>query len=291
MRSKQYRLSVADLPSVKRLRVTYRFPAWTGMRPETEDPGGDLRAVEGTSAEVAVVTDRPLANGVILLDDGRRLPLRDGAATVPIEKDGSYHIAAVDQGEAVRLSEDYFIEAQQDRAPSVKIARPGRDARVSPIEEVTVAVEASDDFGLRELALHYSVNGETEKTVKLPRAAAPLPSTWKTTSWRRRRGDPVRHRARTRARRSTPISTSRGQAVRAHLRQSQQSGGGAARASRRIPSARVRSGRRRSSRPPGTRSATPRATRPRRRKTPVPCGSAIQAARPGAVAGEPHAQP
>ena len=32
-----------------------------------------------------------------------------------------YHFAANEQGESVRLSEDYFIEAREDNAPTVKI--------------------------------------------------------------------------------------------------------------------------------------------------------------------------
>ena len=172
VRSKRYRLKVVDLPGIKKLKVIYHFPGWTGMKDKVEDPGGDLRAVEGTDADVAVETDRPLVNGALLFDDGTRLLLRSGEkglriASVPIRKDGMYHIAAVDQGEDVRLSPDYFIEAQKDEPPTVRITRPERDARVNPIEEVTVAVEGQDDFGLNELSLHYSVNGDAEKTVSL----------------------------------------------------------------------------------------------------------------------------
>src|SRR3954451_12551354 len=124
-------------------------------------------------ADVAVGTDRPLTTGALLLDDGSKLPLRTGAdgtviATVPINKDGLYHIAAVESGEDVRLTNDYFIEAQKDQPPEVKITRPGRDFKASPIEEVTVAIDAKDDFGLKQAALHYSVNGGPEKFV--PRA-------------------------------------------------------------------------------------------------------------------------
>jgi hypothetical protein len=142
------------------------------MKDKVEDPGGDLRAVEGTDADVAVETDRPLVNGALLLDDGTKLPLRAGVngllvASVPIRKDGMYHVAAIDQAEDVRLSPDYFIEAAKDEPPSVRITRPQADARVNPIEEVTVAVEGQDDFGLNELSLHYSVNGDAEKTVSL----------------------------------------------------------------------------------------------------------------------------
>jgi hypothetical protein len=176
MRSPSYKLNVVDLPSVKKLRVTYHFPAWTGMKDAVEDPGGDLRAVEGTSADVEVQTDRPLGTGAILLDDGSKLPLRAAGngtvvASVPIQKDGIYHIAAVENGEDVRLSEDYFIEAQKDQPPEVKITRPGRDYRASPIEEVTVGVDAKDDFGLKEVSLHYSVNGGPEKSVPMLHAA------------------------------------------------------------------------------------------------------------------------
>jgi hypothetical protein len=172
VRSKHYRLNVVDLPTIKRLKVTYHFPSWTGMKDTVEDPGGDLRAVEGTNAELAIQTDRPLSNGALLFDDGARLPLSSGEngariAEVPIHKDGMYHIAAIEQGEDVRLSPDYFIEAQRDEPPTVHITRPGRDARVNPIEEVTVSVEGTDDFGLNELSLHYSVNGGPEKTISM----------------------------------------------------------------------------------------------------------------------------
>jgi hypothetical protein len=172
VRSKQYHLKVVDLPGIRKLKVTYHFPSWTGMKDQVEDPGGDLRAVEGTDAGVTIETDRPLVNGALIFDDGTKLPLSAGQnglriASVPIRKDGMYHIAALEDGEDVRLSPDYFIEAQKDEPPTVRITRPERDAKVNPIEEVTVAVEGQDDFGLNELSLHYSVNGDAEKTVSL----------------------------------------------------------------------------------------------------------------------------
>jgi hypothetical protein len=43
--SKHYNLRVVDLPAVKKIRVTYHYPSWTGMKDAVEDPGGDLRAV------------------------------------------------------------------------------------------------------------------------------------------------------------------------------------------------------------------------------------------------------
>ncbi len=61
MTSKHFNIHVTDLPAVKQIRVTYHYPAWTGMPSEIEERGGDLRAVVGTEAELEVSTDRPLA--------------------------------------------------------------------------------------------------------------------------------------------------------------------------------------------------------------------------------------
>lgn len=167
VRSRTFKLSVKDLPVVKSIRVTYHYPAWSGLPPSTEDPGGDLRAVEGTEAELEVTTDRPLDSGVLVMESGETIRLAGGRARVPIRKDGSYYVASNENGEIVRLSDDYFIEAQTDHAPVVKIERPGRDSRVSAIEEVTVEVSAADDFGLRAVTLNYSVNGGPEQTIEL----------------------------------------------------------------------------------------------------------------------------
>jgi len=172
VRSEKHTLTVVDLPAVRKIRVTYNFPKWTGLKNVVEDPGGDLRAVEGTEAEVEIETDKELPKGVLVIDGETRIPLerkQDSwvVGRIKIEKSGMYHIAAIEGDETVRISEDFFIEARPESGPSVKIRRPGRDARVLPVEEVTIEVEAEDDFGLEEVTLKYSVNGGEEKSVPL----------------------------------------------------------------------------------------------------------------------------
>jgi hypothetical protein len=170
--SKHFTLAVKDLPAVKHLRVAIHFPAPVGLPDSIEDPGGDIRALEGSNAEIKVMTDKPLENGVIVLENGSRIALVAGkdnwlSANVPVKADGSYHIAAVDKNEAVRITDNYIIEARKDEAPTVSIVRPGKDAGVSPIEELPVTVASSDDFGLRGVDLHYSVNGGPEQVKNL----------------------------------------------------------------------------------------------------------------------------
>ena len=100
MHSKHFTLRVVDLPAIKKIRVTYHYPAWTGMKDMVEDPGGDLRAVEGTEADVAIQTDQPLATACSCSTTTTRSSSRAGEgnwlnARVPIQKDGMYHVAAI----------------------------------------------------------------------------------------------------------------------------------------------------------------------------------------------------
>jgi hypothetical protein len=178
MTSKHFNIRVTDLPSVKQIRVTYHYPTWTGMPPEVEERGGDLRAVIGTQAELEVSTDRPLPGSQIQLDNGQQIQLTKSQqlpggqsniyhGNVKMDRDGVYHVAGVEQGQPVRVSEDFFIEARKASPPQISLARPGNDYHASPIEEVTVAAKATDEYGLHGVTLHYSVNGGPETTVDL----------------------------------------------------------------------------------------------------------------------------
>ncbi len=125
---------VADLAQVRQIHVTYHYPAWTQLPDRTEEHGGDLRAVQGTQAELTILTDQPLRAGALVLDDGHQLPLAAGTAntyrvTVPLEKDGAYHLMAVEGQRPIRLTEDI----------SSRPARPVRRRSPSSNPEVTTA--------------------------------------------------------------------------------------------------------------------------------------------------------
>jgi hypothetical protein len=170
--STHYKLRVLDLPAVKQIKITYHYPAWTGMKPVTEEHSGDLRAIEGTEAAIEVEMDRPLKDGRLTLDNGQTIALAGSQGnryrgSIRLEMDGAYHLAEMDGGQEVRLSEDYFIATDKAMPPEISIDRPGGDYRASPIEEVTVGVTARDQYGLEDVRLHYSVNGGPTQDVSL----------------------------------------------------------------------------------------------------------------------------
>ena len=117
------------LPSVKDIRVTYHYPRWTGMKPMTEEHSGDLRAIEGTDAAHRSRDGSPVEGWPTRAwTDGQAFHLTGGAGntyqgSIHMEKDGAYHVAATDEGQPVRLSEDYFIATDKAMPPEI-VHRP-----------------------------------------------------------------------------------------------------------------------------------------------------------------------
>src|SRR6202166_1606343 len=57
LRSRHFNIRVLDLPGVKNVRVPHPHPEWTRLQKVVEERGGDLRAVEGTQADLEIETD------------------------------------------------------------------------------------------------------------------------------------------------------------------------------------------------------------------------------------------
>jgi hypothetical protein len=170
LRSQEYAVDVVDLPRITSLKLTYNYPNWTKLEPTTEEPGSDIRAVEGTQVEVAFETDTPIEAAELVANGERVAMTSDGnvnKAVLEVSKDGEYHVSTLFNGDSVALTDDYLITLIPDNKPLVKVLKPGRDWRASNIEEVTVRVEASDDFGLDRVEIKYSINGGEWQTTPL----------------------------------------------------------------------------------------------------------------------------
>ncbi len=162
VRSAQHQVAVVDLPRIERVRLTYDYPSWTGLEQATDDTSRHIRAVAGTQVKVEVFADAPLEAPALIVDGAASDLSQEGQVSrgsIEVGTPGRYQIGAHVAGELVALSEEYAIEVVNDEKPVIEIRKPGRDWRASSIEEVPVRINAEDDFLLRDVTLHYSING------------------------------------------------------------------------------------------------------------------------------------
>ncbi len=173
VRSELFRIAVSDLPYVRQIDLEYLFPEYTGLSPQRVEDGGDVAALRGTRVKVVVHPTVQVPGGSLRVEGAEPMPLEPGesgsfSATLNVDADGFYRIELQGfDGNSRPASPDYAIEVLSDQPPSVVISKPGRDSKVSPIEEVFAEVKAEDDYGLSKVELVYSVNGSEEKVVPL----------------------------------------------------------------------------------------------------------------------------
>jgi molybdenum-dependent DNA-binding transcriptional regulator ModE len=170
VRSSAFHLDVADIPYVKRVDLEYHFPAYTGLSPQAVPDTGDVAALQGTEVRVRVTPTMKVSAGRLTVDGQapRAMSIDDGALTAAfdVQKEGFYRIElAGREGRLQSGSPDYTIDVLKDQPPSVRFTRPGRDTKVTSIEEVFTELKAEDDFGVARAELVYSVNGGPEKTL------------------------------------------------------------------------------------------------------------------------------
>jgi len=173
IRSGTHRVNVVELPYVSRLELEIRHPAYTRRAPETIEFGGDLVVLPGTTVRVTAHPTMDVPAGRVVLEGIGEVELAaaeggtlEGSFTV--ERPGFYRVELDDAvGRTHRGTADHVIDLVRDLPPLVSIANPGRDVRVTSIEEVYIEARANDDFGIASLEIVYSVNGGEERTISL----------------------------------------------------------------------------------------------------------------------------
>ncbi|MFC1544521.1 DUF4175 family protein, partial [Gemmatimonadota bacterium] len=174
-----YSITVKELPFVESMELVYHFPAYTGLSPQTVEDGGDIAAVRGTEVRFTVAPTLPVAGGRFQMDTGTQIPLsmnEDGtlSGALTVTENASYRVELddVEEGNSYIASPEYLIDVLTDQPPVVRVSEPGRDTQVTSIEEVFTELEAEDDYGIADMELVFSVNGEEEQSISLLQGGA-----------------------------------------------------------------------------------------------------------------------
>ncbi len=170
---------VARDPLVGDVRVTYEFPAYTGLpRQVIENSTGDLHALRGTRVRLEMQSLRTARRARLLLGDSGdggvvNVEVNRGklSAALDLRDSGSYRIWLQPfLGRPLREERAHQIAVDVDQPPEVDVIGPADRLELANPRPVEVAYHARDDFGLAEVALVYRVNGGPETRIPLKSA-------------------------------------------------------------------------------------------------------------------------
>ncbi len=168
--SERYTVEVFDMPKLTAIEVAYTYPEYTQLKPIIQQGDGNIRAVAGSQAEVRITTNKAIQSGTLTVDAGDPTPMiifdgRTLTTTLDVLNDGKYTVKllCVD-GFNNQTPIEYTVTAIPDEPPEIVIKEPGRDIKATKLEEVTVLAEATDDYGVENMTLMYSIgSGEPQE--------------------------------------------------------------------------------------------------------------------------------
>ena len=179
--SERYTVEVFEMPKVTEISIAYTYPDYTGLKSVVQTGTGDIRAVVGTQAEIRLTTNKAIQTASIAISretvshqqsdltvepysaDSQMVISNGNTLTTPIDvvEDGSYAIQLLCiDGFNNEIPIEYTIKAIPDAVPEVVIKEPGRDVKVTKLDEVEIVAEATDDYGVAELKLMYRIGSD-----------------------------------------------------------------------------------------------------------------------------------
>lgn len=168
--------SVSNEPLVADVKLTYHYPAYTGLPPRTvEGATGDILALKGTRIELEMRPLRRTRRALLFFGEEGQ----GGQLEAKVEKDllrASLTVSENDRyrvwlapllGRPVRESRGHRVEASLDQPPTVEIKAAADRLELASPRPVEVGFAASDDYGLDNVDLVFRVGNGPEKRVPL----------------------------------------------------------------------------------------------------------------------------
>ena len=177
-RSPRYRISVFQPPDVERLDARIEYPRQPTVPARDVVDARFLSVMEGARVTVTVRL-------LVAARDVRLVGQGDSAETVRLAERGDsrgrafwgvlaparsrrYEVRVVD--EAGRRNETpprLAIDVHRNQPPQIALAFPGKDVRVSPLEELTLEARISDDTAIVGHGVSYRLAGRPARELRL----------------------------------------------------------------------------------------------------------------------------
>ena len=174
--SPTYQVKVFTFPTVIKVDAHLNYPSYTALESKTLEDVRHVTAVEGTSLGLTFRLNKEVAQARLVDEKGTATPLEAVAGPALTNKAGEpepvyqaswvltdshkYKVELVDrQGRKNKVATDLSVNVTRNRPATVVMSAPGRDVRVSPVEELKLQAKTEDDFGVVRHGINYITPG------------------------------------------------------------------------------------------------------------------------------------
>lgn len=177
--SEFFDVETVDPPAIETLTIRYDYPEYTGLTDaEAVTETGEIRAVDHTRVTVIGKTNKPIWDAKMLLNDAKEIEtpkVEENTATWEFElasgMNGTWNLELGDEDGFSSTSNPFPIEVLPDKPPTVQIAEPvPKEMKLKPTERLPIVSEIIEDFGVANVALLVTPDGEPSP-IEVPKEA------------------------------------------------------------------------------------------------------------------------
>jgi hypothetical protein len=175
--TRAYTVNVFEYPRLERSDLDLTFPDYTRQPAQHIENSRRLSAVEGTSLDLALQLNKPVATARLVPKNGQHRPIllevqtNRALATLkhfPLEASQTFELQLLDaEGRTNKVPSQFVFDVLSNRPPELKLVSPRNDIRPSPLEEIAFEGTVWDDFGVEAYGLGYMSLGQPARFIEL----------------------------------------------------------------------------------------------------------------------------
>ncbi|MHC4627408.1 MAG: hypothetical protein ACYTDV_10550, partial [Planctomycetota bacterium] len=174
-RTRDYRISIYEHPTLTRADARIVYPEFTRLPEKIVKDTRQVSAVEGSQISLTFVLNKAVTTAQLLEREGLKLDLTVDSehpnvytASITATEDQRYALHLTDdRGLANKVPPRFVIDVHKNLPPELKPVFPNRDVVASPLEELDLEAEVSDDYGVTGYGLTYTLAGTHSKDLAL----------------------------------------------------------------------------------------------------------------------------
>jgi len=165
--TRDYSISVYEHPVLTRADAKIVYPPYTKLPEKVIADTRQVSAIEGSQITLTFTLNKAVATAELVPREGSALELTVDtehpnvyATSITATEDRRYELKLVDaQGLSNEVPQRFTIDVHKNLPPELKAVFPNRDVLASPLEELSLEAEVSDDYGVTRYGLSYALAG------------------------------------------------------------------------------------------------------------------------------------
>jgi hypothetical protein len=174
-RTRDYRITVYDYPALTRADAKIIYPSYTKLPERVVLNTRQISAIEGSQIDMTFLLNKAVTTAELITRQGSAIKLVvDGeqpniyTTSFSAMQNERYELHLADaQGRTNKVPQRFVIDVHKNLPAQIKPLFPNRDVQASPLEELSLEAEVTDDFGVTGYGLSYTFAGQQSKDIVL----------------------------------------------------------------------------------------------------------------------------